>query len=231
MSKSPHLGTVLVIAVVACTSPGETPTQSIPNPTFRSGPDAVVKIAGDGQLGVAGQPLAESFVVRVVDDVGNPVPDIRVVWIVVRGGGDVRPDTSETGPGGEAEARLMLGSELGKHSVQATAGSSSSISLTAVFEVRATVWPVRVRDFRFLGPRGTADAELSVGDTVRWTNEDTIPHAIRSVEVPADAAGFESSRLRPGESFEFAPSSAGEWRYRCSLHPDRTPAGTLRVGS
>lgn len=215
--------------LTGCDSPDGESGAGIPGPSFGSGPDRILKVSGDNQTGAAWESLSENFVVRVIDGAGNPVSGVRVLWLVERGGGDVRPDTSETDTGGEAEARLVLGPELGKNSVQARAGSGSAISLTALFEARATVWPVSVRNFRFLGPGGTGDAELSTGDTVRWTNDDTIAHAIRSIRSPSGAEGFDSGRLSPGESFEFAPSDTGGWTYRCPIHPDRTPEGTLEV--
>lgn len=230
MLRSLLLASVVAALSLGCDTAGGESGAGLPGPSFGSGPDRIVKVSGDEQTGAAGEPLADDLVVRVIDGAGNPVPEVRVEWSVEEGAGEVRPDVTETDAGGEAEARLVLSTELRAHTVQATAGRGTSISLTALFEARSTVLPVRVENFRFIGPDGTAEDTVAVGDTVRWTNTDSVDHAVRSVERPAGGEDFESERLAPGGSFRFAPTTEGTWRYACPLHPDSTRGGTLVVG-
>ena len=48
--------------------------------------------------------------------------------------------------------------------------------------------------------------------TVTWTNNDLVPHKIKS-------DSFNSATLGKGESFKFTFYTAGEYDYSCALHP------------
>jgi plastocyanin len=66
-----------------------------------------------------------------------------------------------------------------------------------------------------------AELNLKVGDTVTWTNQDDIPHTVVS------AGKFRSKALDTNDSFTFTFTSAGDYRYFCSLHPHMT--GMIKV--
>lgn len=51
-----------------------------------------------------------------------------------------------------------------------------------------------------------------VGDTVKWTNEDTVTHTVTG-------GPFSSPRLAPGESYQVVVTEAGTVSYGCTLHP------------
>ena len=53
---------------------------------------------------------------------------------------------------------------------------------------------------------------ISKGDTVVWTNQDSAPHNI-------SGNGFASSILNKGQSFSFTFDEVGSYDYICSLHP------------
>lgn len=57
-------------------------------------------------------------------------------------------------------------------------------------------------------------AELSIkkGDTVTWTNQDSMAHKI-------SGNGFQSDALNKGQSFSFTFNTAGTFDYICSIHP------------
>lgn len=57
-------------------------------------------------------------------------------------------------------------------------------------------------------------AELTVksGDTVTWTNQDSVPHRI-------SGGSFQSDPLSKGQSFSFTFSTVGTFDYICSIHP------------
>ena len=71
---------------------------------------------------------------------------------------------------------------------------------------------------------------IGVNNTVRWINEDTVPHTVTSDEGYRDAySGVFDSRERsedeggpfvmPGEEFEFLFTKIGEYPYHCEPHP------------
>jgi plastocyanin len=49
---------------------------------------------------------------------------------------------------------------------------------------------------------------IAVGDTVTWTNNDTVNH-----QVDSNRAGFMSPLLKPGESYSFVYKNAGKFAY------------------
>ncbi|MEK7664521.1 MAG: cupredoxin family copper-binding protein [Patescibacteria group bacterium] len=53
---------------------------------------------------------------------------------------------------------------------------------------------------------------ITKGNTVNWTNQDSIPHII-------SGNGLQSGTLSKGQSFSFIFNSAGTFDYICSLHP------------
>jgi len=61
------------------------------------------------------------------------------------------------------------------------------------------------------------------GDTVIWTNQDSIPHTATSI----DGKTFDSGAIDPGDSWKFVFSKTGKFDYRCSIHPDMH--GTINV--
>ena len=63
--------------------------------------------------------------------------------------------------------------------------------------------------------------EISVGDTVNWTNMDSIDHGV-------EGSIFKSGIMPPGQSYEFQFTTPGVYNYKCPLHPaDMT--GTITV--
>ena len=66
-----------------------------------------------------------------------------------------------------------------------------------------------------------AQLAVKVGTTVTWTNRDDIPHTVVS------AGKFRSKTMDTDGTFTFTFTSAGEYKYFCSLHPHMT--GTIKV--
>ena len=66
-----------------------------------------------------------------------------------------------------------------------------------------------------------AELKLKVGDTVTWSNHDDIPHTVVS------AGKFRSKAMDTDNTFSFTFTSAGDYRYFCSLHPHMT--GMIKV--
>jgi plastocyanin len=70
---------------------------------------------------------------------------------------------------------------------------------------------------------------VSKGDTVTWTNEDTVLHTVTSGASDEGNSGaeFDSSYLAAGKTFEHAFDTAGTFDYYCTLHPFMT--GKVKV--
>jgi plastocyanin len=66
-----------------------------------------------------------------------------------------------------------------------------------------------------------AELKVKVGDTITWTNRDDIPHTVVS------AGKFRSKAMDTDDTFSFTFTSAGDYKYFCSLHPHMT--GMIKV--
>jgi plastocyanin len=76
-------------------------------------------------------------------------------------------------------------------------------------------------------------AQVSIGATVTWTNDDSQLHTITSGVNGQPDGRFDSSPnfnplLAPGQTFEHTFTEAGEYPYLCLLHPNMV--GTVQVG-
>jgi plastocyanin len=74
--------------------------------------------------------------------------------------------------------------------------------------------------------------QVSVGDTVTWTNDDTQPHTVTSGQNAQPDGRFDSSPnfnplMAPGQTFSHTFTEAGEYPYYCALHPNMV--GTVSV--
>ena len=54
--------------------------------------------------------------------------------------------------------------------------------------------------------------KVKVGDTVTWTNNDSVPHQIKSDT-------FNSTALSKGQTFSYTFQAAGTFDYSCAIHP------------
>jgi plastocyanin len=76
-------------------------------------------------------------------------------------------------------------------------------------------------------------ANLSVSDTVTWTNDDSQPHTVTSGQNGQPDGKFDSSPnfnplLAPGQTFSHTfTEGAGQYPYYCALHPNIV--GTVSV--
>jgi plastocyanin len=57
-----------------------------------------------------------------------------------------------------------------------------------------------------------ASITIPVGDTIRWTNMDSVQHEVRGNI-------FDSGVMSPNSSFEFTFTQAGTYNYACAIHP------------
>jgi plastocyanin len=76
--------------------------------------------------------------------------------------------------------------------------------------------------------------QVSVGNTVTWTNNDSQPHTVTSGSNGQPDNKFNSSPnfsplLNQGQTFSFTFTEAGDYPYFCMLHPNMV--GTVNVSS
>src|SRR5690606_31582761 len=60
---------------------------------------------------------------------------------------------------------------------------------------------------------------VSVGTTVVWTNRDTVPHTVTSVETPH---ALDSPVIESGVQYRYTFTTPGRYEYFCVLHPEMT---------
>jgi plastocyanin len=73
-------------------------------------------------------------------------------------------------------------------------------------------------------------ANIKVGDTVRWTNNDNTIHTVIEWNPSTGEdveGGFASDILGPGVTFEHTFNQTGTFEYYCNLHPNMV--GTIVV--
>ena len=95
---------------------------------------------------------------------------------------------------------------------------AAAISLRfGVVSAQAQEVQITIDNFTF----GPAEMKVKVGDTVTWTNHDDIPHTVVS------AGKFRSKTMDTDDKYSFTFTSAGDYKYFCSLHPHMT--GMIKV--
>ena len=71
--------------------------------------------------------------------------------------------------------------------------------------------------------------EVTIGTTVEWLNDDSVPHTIQSQDEQGVIIGlFNSAPLMTGDTFEYTFDESGVYNYYCSLHPWRVGIITVR---
>lgn len=73
----------------------------------------------------------------------------------------------------------------------------------------ATRWDVSIINFTFTPSK----LHIATGDTIRWTNHDTVNHTSTS-----DTGVWNSGTIVPNASFSFAFTSNGTFPYHCAIH-------------
>jgi len=120
-------GHVLVTAQVS----GPDSFRTLLSATAEAGaPGRVVPILGNDQRGTPGTALPEAVGVRVVDDLGNPVPNAEVRFQVLQGGGQIAPGSTPTDEAGRAFARWTLGATPGTQMAAAVVPGAEDALLT-----------------------------------------------------------------------------------------------------
>jgi predicted secreted protein with PEFG-CTERM motif len=76
-----------------------------------------------------------------------------------------------------------------------------------------------------------ANAEVTPGTEVEWTNDDTASHTVTSGSPNDNTTGtvFDSGLVKAGGDFKFTFTDAGTYNYFCQVHPWMT--GMVTVGA
>ena len=118
-----------------------TPTRTTTTRTTEAAADLAI-YSGNNQSGSLNSPLAEPFIVEVVDANDNPVEDVRVRFRVTQGSGSFSPRTPRTDAEGRAEATFTPTS-AGRIRVEATVGG---VDKTVAFTVSTDAAPPKAAD-------------------------------------------------------------------------------------
>ena len=78
---------------------------------------------------------------------------------------------------------------------------------------------VSINGFKF----NPADLNVKVGDTVIWTNDDSVSHTVESTD-----GSFKSDELSKGDTFKFTFAKAGKFSYKCGIHASMTGSVTVQ---
>ena len=57
-----------------------------------------------------------------------------------------------------------------------------------------------------------------LNNTIKWAQEDPIPHTVTSTSVPSGASSFDSDSMSKGDSFSVTLSVPGMYEYTCIYH-------------
>jgi plastocyanin len=80
---------------------------------------------------------------------------------------------------------------------------------------------IDMKDIKYL-PQA---AQAKGGDTIVWTNSDSVPHTVTKRGGPG--AQFDSGTIPPGGTYSLTMRDAGTIDYVCTIHSNQT--GTLTV--
>ena len=95
---------------------------------------------------------------------------------------------------------------------------AAGLGLGAPDSASADSISVTIANFSF----SPAVISVTAGDSVTWTNNDTVAHT-----VTASDGSFDTGEIQPGASASITFSTAGTFAYICSIHPSMT--GTVDV--
>ena len=146
-----------------------TPTDDDPEP------DEIEIVSGNDQTGSPGSTLSEAFVVRVIDDAGDPVENVRVYFDIDSGGGSVSRRSQRTDDDGEAETTLTLGSSPGENKVTATLDDDDLDVDDIEFTATAIAQPEKIEIVSGNNQTGSPNRALSEAFVVKVTDANGNP--------------------------------------------------------
>lgn len=95
---------------------------------------SVTVAAGDAQTGAQGTELPFALAVIVLDSAGQPLPAVKVLFVVTSGGGSAAPESALTNFDGRAETVWTLGAATGNQTIEARVTREGRPTLAAEFD-------------------------------------------------------------------------------------------------
>jgi plastocyanin len=89
-------------------------------------------------------------------------------------------------------------------------GTAAALSVLFAFPALAANHNVTIQGMKF----SPASVKVAVGDTITFTNKDSMPHT-----ATAGDGAFDTGRLGKGKSKKVTISVAGTHAYICTIHP------------
>jgi len=112
--------------------------------------------------------------------------------------------------GSKTNNSSMNGMQMSQKQSSATNSNSSTSNADASTAVAATM--VDIKDYAF----SPAVIKVKVGDTVTWTNQDTVHHNVVADTPSSDAPN--GPLIGKGETYSFKFTKAGTYTYHCQPH-------------
>ncbi|WP_223148665.1 cupredoxin domain-containing protein [Aeromicrobium ginsengisoli] len=110
-------------------------------------------------------------------------------------------------------SRLSTTPRKGLRVLLASILAALAVMVWPASEASAASHQITIKNYAY----GSGSMSITQGDTVTWTNQDSVPH---DVVVTSGPAKFRSPMLTKGKSWSYTFASAGAYSYTCSVHPD-----------
>lgn len=204
----------LLLLATACGDDSAGPPGSVPVITIS---------AGNDQIGTLGQPLANPLRVDIAQG-GLPLAGFTVNWTNAQG--SVNPSSSTTDAAGRATTvwTLPAGGAAAVLTVQATASNASPATFTS-YGVPAGAQVIEVQNNVFAPSTLTVARNVPVVWVWRSAARN---HDVDPTQVPAGVTWAGQPVVQNGPFvYGFTFSTAGTYRYTCSVHSGMT--GTITV--
>jgi plastocyanin len=108
---------------------------------------------------------------------------------------------------------VLVGSSLVAALAMAGCGGTSSYAATGCSDATAVATTSVTIQASAFSPNCI---KVAAGNTVTFTNRDSIIHTVTAEGAPAD---YDSGHLNPGQIFQHAFSTLGNSTYVCQIHP------------
>jgi len=99
------------------------------------------------------------------------------------------------------------------NSTPQASSSSTTPAANSSDTTNQTAGAVTIQNFAF----SPASLTIKKGESVTWTNKDSVSHQIASDQ--GSAVLFSGPAIPQGQSYSFTFDTAGEFSYHCAIHP------------
>lgn len=74
----------------------------------------------------------------------------------------------------------------------------------------------------------SASKTITVGTTIKWTNQDAVSHTVTSGTPGSPSGAFDSGNISPQGTYTFTFKQKGVFNYFCSIHTNMTAVITVQ---